>query len=65
MTKPTTEQLQTELQEVVDKHNQALEIQNQCKTRFTEIKAILEDRDEPLAPPAPTPVSTEPTMVES
>jgi hypothetical protein len=44
MHKPTTEELQTELQEVVKKHNDALEIQNQCKTRFTEIQAILKDR---------------------
>ena len=59
MTKPTTEQLQFELQEVIKKHNQAVAIQNQCKTRFTEIKAILEDREEPLEPP--TPISSENT----
>ena len=46
MPKPTTEELQAELQEVVKKHNDAVEIQNQCKTRFTEIQAILKDRQE-------------------
>ena len=46
MPKPTTEELQAELQEVVTKHNQAQEIVNQCKTRFTEITAIIKDRTE-------------------
>jgi len=46
MPKPTTEELQAELQEVVTKHNQAQEVINQCKTRFTEIQAILKDRQE-------------------
>ena len=44
MAKPTTEELQAELQEVVKRHNDAMEIQNQCKTRFTQIQAILQDR---------------------
>ena len=46
MTKPTTEELQAELQEVVKQHNQAQDVMNQCKTRFTEIQAILKDRQE-------------------
>ena len=46
MPKPTTEELQAELQEVVAKHNQAQDVMNQCKTRFTEIQAILKDRTE-------------------
>ena len=46
MTKPTDHELQTELQEVVKKHNQAQDVMNQCKTRFTEIQAILKDRTE-------------------
>ncbi len=44
MTKPTIEELQTELQEVVKKHNEAQETVNQCKTRAIQIQAILEDR---------------------
>ena len=44
MTKPTDQELQAELQEIVKKHNDAVEIQNQCKTRFTQIQAILQDR---------------------
>ena len=46
MSKPTLEELQAELQEVVTKHNQAQDVMNQCKTRFTEIQAILKDRTE-------------------
>ena len=46
MAKPTTEELQAELQEIVKKYNQAQNIMNQCKTRFTEIQAILKDRTE-------------------
>ena len=46
MPRPTDQELQAELQEVVKKHNDAVEIQNQCKTRFTQIQAILQDRQE-------------------
>ena len=46
MAKPTDQELQAELQEVVKRHNDAMEIQNQCKTRFTQIQAILQDRQE-------------------
>ena len=44
MAKPTTEELQKELEDVVTKHNQAGELMGQCKTRATEITAILKDR---------------------
>ena len=46
MAKPTTEELQAELQEVVKRHNQAQEVVKQCQTRFTEITAIIKDRTE-------------------
>jgi len=49
MPKPTTKELQAELQEVVKQHNQAQDVMNQCKTRFTEIQAILKDRQEDTA----------------
>ena len=57
MPKPTTEELQAELQEVVTKHNQAQDVMNQCKTRFTEIQAILNDRKAEVVVPdkAPAP----------
>ena len=44
MPKPTDQQLQEELAQVVQKHNEAQEIVNQMKTRFTQIQAILDDR---------------------
>ena len=44
MTRLSDEELNAELQEVVAKHNDAVEVQNKCKTRFTEIQAILADR---------------------
>jgi|TARA_R100000482_G_scaffold123521_1_gene73654 hypothetical protein len=61
MTKKTDQELQTELQDVVKKHNEALEIVNQCKTRAIQIQAIMEDRKSgvvipdtaPAVPPAP------------
>tara|TARA_Y100000401_G_scaffold45558_1_gene34991 strand:+ start:1535 stop:1726 length:192 start_codon:yes stop_codon:yes gene_type:complete len=63
MTKKTDQELQTELQDVIKKHNEALETVNQCKTRAIQIQAILEDRKSgvvipdtppaPAAPPAP------------
>ena len=46
MAKPTTEELQKELEDVITKHNQAFEFIGQCKTRATEITAILKDRKE-------------------
>ena len=44
MTRPTDQQLQEELKEVVQKHNEAQDVGNQMKTRFTQIQAILDDR---------------------
>ena len=46
MAKPTIEELQAELQEVVKKHNQAQDIVKQCQTRFTQLTAIITDRQE-------------------
>ena len=44
MTRPTTEALKTELEELVKKHNNALEVQQNAKQRVIEIQAILQDR---------------------
>ena len=64
MAKKTTEELQTELQEIVTKHNQALELVNQCKIAMIKLQAIIEDRQSgvvipdtaPVSPVAPPPV---------
>jgi len=54
MTRPTDQELQTELAQVVQKHNDAQKIVDQMKHRFTEIQAILNDRkatvDQPVTP---------------
>ena len=44
MTRPTDQQLQEELAQVVQKQNDAQKIVDQMKTRFTQIQAILDDR---------------------
>ena len=44
MSRPTDQQLQEELAQVVQKHNDAQKIVDQMKTRFTQIQAILDDR---------------------
>ena len=57
MNRPTDEELQTELAQVVQKHNEAQEVVNQMKTRFTQIQAILDDRKAAVVVPdtAPAP----------
>ena len=47
MAKPTLEELQAELQDVVNKHNQAKAIVKQCETRYIALEAIIEDRTTP------------------
>ena len=47
MPKPTLEELQTELQDVVDRHNQAQDVVKECQKRFTELTAIIKDRTTP------------------
>ena len=54
MPKPTDQQLQEELAQVVQKHNEAQEIVNQMKTRFTQIQAILDDRKAEAVEVVPT-----------
>ena len=47
MSKPTLEELQAELQELVKKHNQAQTIVKNCEKRFIELTAIIKDRTTP------------------
>ena len=44
MSKPSTEQLKETLQELVTKHNEALQVQNQCKEQIIAIQAVIQDR---------------------
>ncbi len=45
MTRPTTEQLQETLKELVTQHNEAVTVQNTCKEQIIGIRAILQDRE--------------------
>ena len=47
MTKPTTKELQAELQDVVNKHNQAQTVVKECEKRYIELTAIIKDRTTP------------------
>ena len=49
MSKPTTEELQAELQNVVNKHNQAQAVVKECEKRFIELTAIINDRTTPAS----------------
>ena len=42
--KPSTEQLKETLQELVTKHNEAIQVQNQCKEQIIAINAVILDR---------------------
>ena len=45
MTRPTTEQLKETLQELVTKHNEALQVQTTCKEQIIAIQAVIQDRE--------------------
>ena len=46
MTKPSTEQLKETLQELVKQHNEALNVQKNCKERIIAIQAVIQDRED-------------------
>ena len=46
MTKPSTEQLKETLQQLVTKHNEALQVQNQCREQIIGIQAVIADRED-------------------
>ena len=60
MTKKTDQELKTELQTVIQKHNEALEIVNQCKTRAIQFQAIMDDRKSGVVIPDPPPAPAAP-----
>ena len=43
--KPSTEQLKETLQELVNKHNEAIQVQNACKQQIIAIQAVIQDRE--------------------
>ena len=46
MTKPSTEQLKQNLQELVAQFNQALQVQNQCSDQIIALEAVIQDRED-------------------
>ena len=46
MTKPSTEQLKETLQELVTKHNEAIQVQNNCKEQIIAVQAVIADRED-------------------
>ena len=46
MTKPSTEQLKQNLQELVGQFNQALQVQNQCRDQIIALEAVIQDRED-------------------
>ena len=46
MTKPSTEQLKETLQQLVKQHNDAIEVQKNCKERIIAIQAVIQDRED-------------------
>ena len=47
MQKKSLEELRQELQEIVNRHNQAQTILKECEKRFIELTAIIKDRTTP------------------
>ena len=46
MTRPSTEELKETLQQLVKQHNEALQVQNNCKERIIAIQAVIQDRED-------------------
>ena len=44
MTKPSTEELKETLQQLVKQHNEAVQVQQNCKERIIAIQAVIQDR---------------------
>ena len=44
--KPSTEQLKETLQQLVKQHNEAVEVQKNCKERIIAIQAVIQDRED-------------------
>ena len=57
MTKPSDQELQAELANVVKEHNDANDVMQKCKIRYAEIQAILKDRGVPSEPPKEKPTT--------
>ena len=46
MTKPSTEELKETLQQLIKQHNEAVEVQKNCRERIIAAQAVIQDRDD-------------------
>ena len=46
MTKPSTEQLKEPLQQLITQHNEAVQVQNNCKEQIIAVQAVIQDRED-------------------
>jgi len=44
--KPSTEQLKENLQQLINQHNEALQVQQNCKEQIIAVQAVIEDRED-------------------
>ena len=44
--KPSTEQLKETLQQLVIQHNEAIQVQNNCKEQIIAVQAVIQDRED-------------------
>ena len=44
--KPSTEELKENLKNLINKHNEAFEIQAQCKEQIIAVRAVIQDRED-------------------
>ena len=46
MTKPSTEQLKETLQHLIKQHNEAIDVQKNCKEKIIAVQAVIQDRED-------------------
>ena len=46
MPKPSTEQLKETLQQLITQHNEAIQVQNNCKEQIIAVQAVIQDRED-------------------
>ena len=46
MTKPSTEKLKETLQQLIKEHNEAVDVQRNCKEKIIAIQAVIQDRQD-------------------
>ena len=44
--KPSTEQLKQTLQDLITRHNEAIQVQQNCKEQIIAVQAVIQDRED-------------------